>query len=42
MRIAIFTESYEPIVNGVSVCVSTLRDGLIKRGHEVFIFAPAY
>lgn len=42
MRIAIFTESYEPIVNGVSVCVSTLRDGLTARGHEVFIFAPAY
>lgn len=42
MRIAIFSESYEPIVNGVSVCVSTLRDELSKRGHEVFIFAPAF
>ena len=42
MRIAIFTESYEPIVNGVSVCVSTLRDGLTARGHEVYVFAPAY
>ena len=42
MRIAIFTESYEPIINGVSVCVSTLRDGLAGRGHEVFVFAPAF
>lgn len=42
MRIAIFTESYEPIINGVSVCVSTLRDGLSRRGHEVFVFAPAF
>lgn len=42
MRIAIFTESYEPIINGVSVCVSTLRDELARRGHEVFIFAPGF
>lgn len=42
MRIAIFSESYEPIVNGVSVCVATLRDELSKRGHKVFVFAPAY
>lgn len=42
MRIAVFTESYEPIVNGVSVAVATLRDGLRSRGHEVFIFAPRY
>lgn len=42
MRIAIFTESYEPIINGVSVCVRTLRGGLVQRGHEVFIFAPAF
>jgi len=42
MRIAIFTESYEPIVNGVSVAVATLRDGLRAHGHEVFIFAPRF
>lgn len=42
MRIAIFTESYEPIINGVSVCVNTLREGLVRRGHEVFVFAPAF
>ncbi len=42
MRVGIFTESYEPIVNGVSVCVGTLRDELSRRGHDVFVFAPAY
>jgi len=42
MRIAIFTESCEPIVNGVSVSVATLRDALRARGHEVFIFAPHF
>lgn len=42
MRIAIFTESYEPIVNGVSVATSTLRDELVNRGHQVFVFAPRY
>ncbi|MEN6584178.1 MAG: glycosyltransferase family 4 protein [Armatimonadota bacterium] len=42
MRIAIFSESYEPIINGVTVSVGTLRDELTKRGHDVFIFAPAF
>lgn len=42
MRVAIFTESYEPIVNGVSVSVATLRNGLVARGHDVFIFAPRF
>lgn len=42
MRVGIFTESYEPIVNGVSICAGTLRDELTRRGHEVFVFAPAF
>lgn len=42
MRIGIFSESYEPIVNGVSVSVNTLMDELTRRGHEVFVFAPAF
>ncbi|MEN6372634.1 MAG: glycosyltransferase [Armatimonadota bacterium] len=42
MRIAIFTESYEPVVNGVSVAVATLRDGLKAHGHEVHVFAPRF
>lgn len=42
MKIGIFTESYEPIINGVSVCVGTLRDELVRRGHQVYIFAPGF
>lgn len=42
MRIAIFTESYDPIINGVSVFVRTLRDELSRRGHKVFVFAPGF
>ena len=42
MRIAIFSESFEPVTNGVSVSIATLRKLLEQRGHEVFIFAPAY
>lgn len=42
MRLAIFSESYEPIVNGVSVCVATLRDGLRHDGHDVTVYAPAF
>lgn len=41
MRIAIFTNTFWPTVNGVAVSVANVRDGLQKLGHEVFIFAPA-
>jgi 1,2-diacylglycerol 3-alpha-glucosyltransferase len=40
MRIALLSESYEPIVNGVAVSVGILRDELTRRGHEVFVVAP--
>jgi glycosyltransferase involved in cell wall biosynthesis len=42
MRIALFSESYEPIINGVSVLAQALRDELCRQGHEVYVFAPAY
>ena len=42
MRIGVFSESYEPIINGVSVLVQALRDELCRQGHEVYVFAPAY
>ena len=41
MQIGVFSESYEPIINGVTVCVQTLRDELCRQGHDVFVFAPA-
>ena len=37
MRIAIFTETYLPYINGVVTHIKILRDGLIQTGHEVLI-----
>lgn len=41
MRIGLFTEFYEPQVNGTVVWVNTLRDALLGAGHSVHVFAPA-
>ncbi len=41
MQVAIFTNTYHPAVNGVANCVAAYREGLLNRGHEVTIFAPA-
>ncbi len=41
MRVAIFTNTYYPAVNGVANCVAAYREGLLNAGHEVAIFAPA-
>jgi 1,2-diacylglycerol 3-alpha-glucosyltransferase len=38
MRVGIFSESYPPIVNGVSTSVRTLMTELETAGHHVFIF----
>lgn len=37
MRVALFTETYFPSVNGVAAHVKTLRDGLEKMGHQVLV-----
>ena len=42
MRIAVFTECYHPIVNGVVVSVVTFSGELVKLGHQVDIYAPAF
>ena len=42
MRIAVFTECYHPIVNGVVVSVVTFSRELVKLGHQVDIYAPAF
>jgi glycosyltransferase involved in cell wall biosynthesis len=42
MRIALFTECYRPIVNGVVVSVATFAGELQKLGHDLQIIAPAY
>lgn len=40
MRIGLFTESYDPVINGVSTSVKTLAMELAKAGHEPVVVAP--
>lgn len=42
MRIAFATDTCLPEVNGVTTVLATMRDGLLERGHEVLVLAPAY
>jgi len=42
LRIAIFSESFEPVLNGVTTSIQTLRDALRDHGHEVLVFAPGF
>ncbi len=41
MRIAIASDTYWPMTNGVAVFTSNLAHGLAKRGHEVIVFVPS-
>lgn len=41
MRIAIFTETFLPKVDGIVVKVCRLLEHLQKRGHEAIVFAPS-
>ncbi len=41
MRIAFFTETYIPQVNGAVTSINAFTEELVKRGHSVDIFAPA-
>ncbi len=40
MRIAIFSECYTPVTNGVVTSIQTLRETLCAWGHRVYVFAP--
>ncbi len=40
VRVALFTECYRPIVNGVVGSIDALRDGLHARGVDVVTIAP--
>lgn len=42
MKIALFTETYLPHINGVVTHVKILRDGLIQQGHEVLVVTADY
>ena len=40
MKIAFFTETYLPHLNGVSISLVFPKKELEKKGHEVYVFAP--
>lgn len=40
MRVAIFSECYTPVANGVVTSIQTLRETLRAWGHTVLVFAP--
>lgn len=40
MRIALFTDTYTPDVNGVALTLKRWVDYLKKNGHQVIVFAP--
>jgi len=42
LRIGLFTDTYAPQVNGVSVSLQMISKGLKERGHQVTIFAPKF
>jgi len=42
LRIGLFTDTYAPQVNGVSISLQLISEGLQKRGHRVTIFAPNF
>lgn len=42
MRVAFFTEGYDPFTNGVVVLLKAYREALERAGHEVIVFAPEH
>ena len=42
LRIGLFTDTYAPQVNGVSISLQLVSEGLKNRGHQVTIFAPRF
>lgn len=42
MRVGLFTESYDPVINGVSTSVKTLAAELAGLGHEPVVIAPRF
>ena len=40
MRVGLFTNNYLPFRGGVTTAVETLRQGLERAGHDVWVFAP--
>ena len=41
MKIGFFTDSYLPVIHGVTISIESFRKNLEKNGHEVFVYAPS-
>ncbi|MFH1428317.1 MAG: glycosyltransferase [Candidatus Margulisiibacteriota bacterium] len=42
MKIAFFTEAYKPYQSGVTISIDTFARDLVRLGHDVRVYAPAY
>ncbi len=42
MRIAVFTDSFYPEINGATVSIRSNANSLAKKGHKIRIFCPKY
>lgn len=42
LRIGLFTDTYAPQINGVSISLQLISEGLTRRGHQVTVFAPNF
>ncbi len=40
MKIGIFSETYQPTINGVVTSIDSFKNELEKRGHQYYIFTP--
>jgi glycosyltransferase involved in cell wall biosynthesis len=41
MRLALISQTYPPMVSGISMAVSQLAEGLAERGHQVLVLAAS-
>lgn len=42
MRIAFFSNAYQPTISGVVTSIRLFRQGLVEKGHEISIIAPEH
>ncbi len=42
MKIAIFTDTYSPEINGIVTSITNFTTRMAKRGHKIYIFCPKY
>ena len=40
MRVGVFSNAYHPLVSGVVNSLEGIRGGLLRNGHQVYLFAP--